>query len=423
MTIEFNQAWAIHEDENCPLKSFRNEFVFPQKDGKPILYFTGNSLGLQSKRARNAVIEHLDKWGAEAVDGHFTGENQWFNLHRASKAGFSYLVGAKETEVSVMNGLTTNLHLMLSSFYKQNGKKRKIIIEEKAFPSDYYVVESFLRLQGLNPEECLLEIPYAKGKMFDTQVTNEFISKHADETALMLVGGVNYYSGQVLDMEAITRHATALGIVVGWDLAHGIGNVNLELNAWGADFACWCTYKYLNAGPGAPAGIFVHEKHHSKNLPRMAGWWGYEQKTRFSMDKKFVPMEGADGWQQSNGPALAIAPISASLSMFLEAGKENLFRKREELSGYLLESIKDLKRRMNLDFCDIISPENTIERGSQVSIFVKQDAEKLFQYLNEQGIVPDYRKPNVIRFAPVPLYNNFEDIFKTIKAIEAFYTK
>ena len=423
MTIEFNQAWAIQQDENCPLKSFRNEFVFPQKDGNPVLYYTGNSLGLQSKRARNAVVEHLDKWGAEAVDGHFIGENQWFNLHKASKEGFSYLVGAKESEVSVMNGLTTNLHLMLSSFYKQNGKKRKIIIEEKAFPSDYYVVESFLRLQGLNPEECLLEIPYAHGKLFDTQVSKDFISKHADETALMLVGGVNYYSGQVLDMQAITSHASGLDIIVGWDLAHGIGNVNLELNAWGVDFACWCTYKYLNAGPGAPGGIFVHEKHHSKNLPRMAGWWGYEQKTRFAMDKKFVPMEGADGWQQSNGPALAIAPIGASLSMFLEAGKENLFSKREKLSGYLLESLKDLKHRMNLDFYDIISPEDAIQRGSQVSIFVKQDAEKLFQYLNENGIVPDYRKPNVIRFAPVPLYNNFEDIFKTIEAIEAFYTK
>lgn len=421
--MEFSKEWALLEDEKCDLKSFRNEFIFPQHKGEPVLYFTGNSLGLQSKRARAAVEQHLDKWGTQAVDGHFTGEDQWFQLHAASKKGFAYLMGAKESEVSVMNGLTTNLHLMLSSFYKKEGSKRKIIIEEKAFPSDYYVVESFLRLQGLNPEENLLEIPYASGKLFDTATTKAFIEKHADETALMLVGGLNYYSGQVLDMASITEFAQSKGIVVGWDLAHAAGNVECKLHDWQVDFACWCTYKYLNSGPGAPGGIFVHEKHHQSNLPRMAGWWGYEQKTRFNMDKKFVPMQGADGWQQSNGPALAIAPIAASLSLFLEATKEKLFAKRVRLSEYLAAGLADLNNRLGQDYFEIISPTDIAERGSQVSIFVKNEAKELFDYMYKEGVVPDYRKPNVIRLAPVPLYNNFTDICKTLKIIEAFYKK
>tara|TARA_R110001592_G_scaffold307299_2_gene580617 strand:- start:117892 stop:119169 length:1278 start_codon:yes stop_codon:yes gene_type:complete len=423
MAMEFTKEWASKEDEKCDLKSFREEFIFPQHNGKPVLYFTGNSLGLQSKRCREAVERHLDKWGAEAVDGHFTGEDQWFNLHAASKKGFAYMMGAKESEVSVMNGLTTNLHLMLSSFYKQNGTKKKIIIEEKAFPSDYYVVESFLRLQGLDPEENLLEIPYSEGKLFDTDTTKAFIDKHADDTALMLVGGLNYYSGQVLDMPAITQFAQSKNIVVGWDLAHAAGNVECQLHDWNVDFACWCTYKYMNSGPGAPSGIFVHEKHHKSNLPRMAGWWGYEQKTRFNMDKKFVPMEGADGWQQSNGPALAIAPIAASLSLFLDAGKEKLFSKRDRLSEYLAAGLHDLNAKLGGAYFEIISPKSMSERGSQVSIYVKDQAKELFDYMCSEGVVPDYRKPNVIRLAPVPLYNNFMDICETLKIIEAFYKK
>lgn len=423
MLVEFTKNWAIKEDKECTLNHFREAFTFPVKNNKPIVYFTGNSLGLQCKASRNAVIEHLDKWANEAVDGHFEGNNRWFDLHAKSKKGFAYLMGTEESEVSVMNGLTTNLHLMLSSFYNPKGTKKKIIIEDKAFPSDYYVVESFLRLQGFEAQENILEIPFTSGRLFTTEAILEFIEKHANETALIMLGGVNYYTGQVLDMEAITAKANALGIVIGWDLAHAAGNVALNLHDWNADFACWCTYKYLNAGPGSPSGIFVHKKHHNSNLPRMAGWWGYDQETRFAMEKKFVPMQGADGWQQSNGPALAMATIAPSLDLFLQAGKEKLFAKREALSQYLIEGLMAIQSDLNLDAFEIITPLDSKQRGSQVSVYVKKDAEELFAYLENNNVLPDFRKPNVIRFAPVPLYNNFQDILSTLELIKAFYTK
>lgn len=416
----YDKQWAKDQDETCELRDYRNEFFFPYSGKQDTIYYTGNSLGLQCKGARSAVIEHLDKWQTQGVDGHFTDDNQWFKLHEKSKNGFAYLVGAKESEVSVMNGLTTNLHNLLISFYKPEGKKTKLLIEEKCFPSDAYVAETFLKSLGRDPEEDLMVLPSDENGYFDSKKSTEFLETHKDEIALFLLGGVNYYTGQRLDIKGITKKAKELNIVAGWDLAHAAGNVELELHDWGVDFAAWCTYKYLNAGPGAPSGIFVHEKHHNSNLNRLAGWWGYDAKTRFMMEPGFKPMEGADGWQQSNGPALAMCTISKTLDLFLEARKEKIFAKRDKLTSYLEFVLNSINDKYGEDYFELITPNKSSERGSQLSLYCKKDGKAIFDYIYSKGVIGDWREPNVIRLAPVPLYNSFLDIYTTGKFIEEY---
>ena len=414
MTYQFDRQFAQQMDEQDALRSFRQRFQFPNALGQDVIYYTGNSLGLMPLEAGTAVNAQLDKWGTQAVEGHFTGDDAWFNFHKRTKKGLAYLVGAKESEVVLMNGLTNNLHLLMVSFYRPVPGRYKILLESKAFPSDHYVAESQLRYHGFSPKDGIVEVEPDKGHIISTQKILETIDRHADELALLMLSGINYYTGQRFDMERITAYAREKGITVGWDLAHAAGNVELELHDWGADFAAWCTYKYLNSGPGAPSGLFVHERHQNDpDLPRFAGWWGYDQATRFQMEPGFKPMTGADGWQQSNGPVLAMAAVEPAVNMFCEAGKEKLFAKRDRLTGYLEFVLHRWKEKYNLDQVALLTPEDPRERGSQLSVYVGDLGKSLFDGLMERQVITDWREPGVMRFAPTPMYNSFTDVYRT----------
>ncbi|MDM1348044.1 kynureninase [Myroides marinus] len=413
MTFENTLAYAKSLDEKDPLAKYREEFNFPQVNGKQVIYFTGNSLGLQPKRAVEYVNEVMQDWGALAVEGHFYAEKPWWDYHERLSEPLSGLVGALPSEVTVMNTLTVNLHLLMMTFYRPTAEKYKIICEEKAFPSDQYMIQSQVRLHGLDPKEAIVELKKRPGEHnFRYEDIIAKIDEVGDEAALVLIGGLNYYTGQVFDMQAITAHAHQYGAKVGWDLAHAAGNVELKLHEWNVDFAAWCSYKYMNAGPGSASGCFVHERYHTdKELVRLAGWWGHNKERRFLMERKFDAIESAHGWQISNPSILSLAPYLASIEMFAEVGMEKLITKRDQITAYLEYVMEDVARAVNANY-EIITPKAGKERGSQLSVFLHGKGKDLFSYLMDEGVIVDWREPNVVRIAPVPFYTSYEDIFR-----------
>jgi len=393
-------------DEKDELKRYRNEFHIPlQKNGQEHIYLCGNSLGLQAKRTKSFINQELEDWATFGVEGHFHAKNPWLPYHEFLAESYAKIVGAKQSEVVAMNTLTVNLHLMLVSFYRPTKNRHKIIIEADAFPSDIYAVESQIKYHGLSPDTSLIKLkPRVGESAIRTEDIAEIINSQGEDIALIMLGGVNYYTGQVFDFERITKLAQAKAINVGFDLAHGAGNIKLELHNWGVDFAIWCSYKYLNSGPGSVAGAFVHEKHHNSDLPRFAGWWGHNKESRFKMPDEFNPIKSVEGWQLSNPPILSLAAIRASLSIFDEVGMEKLVSKSKKLTDYLVFLLNTIET----DRIEIITPK---ERGCQISIRVKNGSKELFDKITAKGVVADWREPDVIRVAPVPLYNSFSDVF------------
>ncbi len=410
-----NYDEAIREakalDAGDPLSGFRNEFEMPlAHDGSESIYLTGNSLGLMPKRTRDHVNAELDDWARLGVDGHLNARHPWLPYHEFVTEPLARLVGAKPIEVVAMNSLTVNLHLLLVSFYRPTSERYKIIIEKGAFPSDRYAVESQVRFHGYDPTTGLIELAPRDGEScLRTDDVLAAIDREGESTALILLGGVNYYTGQAFDMRAITEAGHKHGCIVGFDLAHAAGNLELRLNEWDVDLAAWCSYKYLNAGPGGIAGIFVNERHaRSFDLPRFAGWWGHDKATRFKMGPDFVPLEGAEGWQLSNPPILQLAALRASLEIFDAATMPALRLRSERLTGYLERLLKAIATER----ITIITPSEPSERGCQLSIRVRDADRSLFDALTARGVVADWREPDVIRVAPVPLYNNFSDVVR-----------
>jgi kynureninase len=412
--------FALQFDKSDELSDYRQRFHIPTVNGKDALYFTGNSLGLQPKSVKSHLMQELDDWAKFGVEGHFEAKNPWVSYHKILSEPFARLVGAQPDEVVAMNGLSVNLHLMMVSFYQPKGKRTKIICEAKAFPSDQYMLESQVKFHGLNPEETIIEVSPREGEHCIRQEDIlSCIEEVGDELALVFWGGVNYYTGQVFDMPKITEVAKGVGAFVGFDLAHGVGNVSLNLHDWGVDFACWCSYKYLNSGPGSVSGIFVHNKHEdNKDLPRFAGWWGHDEDRRFLMEKGFVPMKGAQGWQLSNAAVFSMAPCKASMDIFDEVGLPKLIKKSRKLTNFMEFVFNDISERYDNCNFEIITPKEERYRGCQLSVLMHGQGKEMFDYITKEGVIADWREPNVIRLAPVPLYNSFEDIFKLGQIIE-----
>ena len=423
MTFENSLGFAKKLDVNDPLKSFRDKFFIPIINGNECIYFTGNSLGLQAKTTQDYVLNELEDWASFGVEGHFHARQPWFSYHEMFPQLLTKIVGALPEEIVVMNQLTVNLHLLMASFYQPTKERFKIICEAKAFPSDQYALETQARFHGLNPEEAIIEVAPREGEyIIRTEDILATIKKHASETALIIFGGVNYYSGQVFDMKTITQAAHEAGAYCGFDLAHAAGNIELHLHDWDVDFACWCSYKYLNSGPGGVAGAFINKKHTgNKKLPRLAGWWGHDKETRFKMEKGFNPITTAEGWQLSNAPVLSMAAHKAALDIFEEAGIENLITKGQKLSDYLIFIIDELNQSSEKKLIEIITPRN--EKGCQVSLLMLERGKDVFDALKQNGILADWREPNVIRIAPVPLYNSFEDVWKFGEIVKLILNK
>jgi len=417
MTYQFSEKFAQIQDQNDPLKHFRKEFIFPQQEGKNKIYLTGNSLGLQPKNAEKAILQELADWGKFGVDGHFEAKNPWYSYHEPFKKYLSEIVGAKEAEVTPMGGLTSNLHFLMVSFYRPSGKRKKILCEGKAFPSDQYALESQLKFHGLSVQEDLIELFPREGEYHLRQ--EDILAKIEEldsELAMIMIGGVNYYTGQCMPMETITQAGHKVGAVVGFDLAHAAGNVALSLHDWGVDFAAWCSYKYLNSGPGSVAGIFVHEKHaQNEDLPRFAGWWGTPSEGRFKMEKGFKPAYGSDGWQHSNAPVFSMAVHRIALQLHASAGMKKLLEKQKKLTAYLELILNDISNQIQGIQFEIITPP---ERGAQLSILMSGKGKAFFDRISQSGVVADWREPNVIRMAPVPIYNSFMDIYQVGKIIK-----
>ena len=411
MTFSNTEQFAAKTDENDKLKSFRSQYVFPQHEGKNKVYFTGNSLGLMPKAAQSALNQELEDWGEHGVDGHFDAKNPWVSYHEMFKSPLAKIVGAHAKEVTALGGLTGNLHFLMVSFYQPKGKRIKILCEGKAFPSDQYALESQVKFHGYTKEEAIVEIFPREGEQhLREEDIFEEIKAQGDELALIMIGGVNYYTGQLMPMQKITELGHKQGAIVGFDLAHAAGNVKLELHDWGVDFAAWCSYKYLNSGPGSVAGIYVHEKHGKNNsLNRFAGWWGTPPEDRFLMKDSFEPAEGADGWQLSNAPVLAMAVHKVAIDLHLKAGIDNLLEKQKTLTAYLEFVLAEISKEIEGVYFEIITPQS---RGSQLSILTHGSGKKLFNAIAEKGVVADWREPNVIRVAPVPIYNSFMDVFR-----------
>lgn len=413
MNFQNTRAFAQSLDAQDELKKYQSEFEFPKVNGKKTIYFTGNSLGLMPKRAKKYVEDVMNDWANMAVEGHFYAEKPWWDYHERFSNPLSKIVGAKPSEVSVMNTLTVNLHMMMVSFYNPTATRFKIICEEKAFPSDQYMFQTQVKFHGLDPKDVIVEVKRREG---EHNLRNEDIiakiNEVGDELALVLIGGINYYTGQVLDMENITKAGHAVGANVGWDLAHAAGNIELKLHEWNVDFACWCSYKYMNAGPGSVAGYFVHEKHHNnKDINRFGGWYGHNKERRFLMEPEYTPNEGALGWQSSCTGVLAMAPYLASVEMFDEIGMEALMKKRDLITAYLEFIVEETAKETGTNL-EIITPKNQAERGSQLSVVLHGEGKELFHYLMKQGVVTDWREPAVIRLAPVPLYTTFEEMYE-----------
>ncbi|KQS28453.1 kynureninase [Pedobacter sp. Leaf194] len=415
MNFENNLSFAKALDEADELKGFRDRFLFPKHADKEFIYLCGNSLGLQPKVAKEVINRQLDNWANYAVEGWFDGAEPWMFYHKELKELMAPIVGANPIEVCPMNTLTVNLHLLLVSFYKPSGKRFKIIMEGGAFPSDQYAIESQVKFHGLDPNEAIIEVYPREGS--DVLATEDIIAeieKQGDEIALVLFGGINYYTGQWYNMAAITNAGHQVGAIVGWDLAHAAGNVPLKLHDWGVDFACWCSYKYQNSGPGGISGIFVHEKHfNNTSLNRFAGWWGYKEDKRFLMEKGFIPESGADGWQISCSQVIPMALYHASLGIFREAGFiEPLRAKSISLTAYLEFIVNEVNKEIGIAQYKIITPGNPSDRGAQLSIIAKEKGKLIFDGLVENHVLGDWREPNVIRLSPVPLYNSFQDIYQ-----------
>jgi kynureninase len=412
MTFENTLEFAQQLDAQDQLNKYQNEFIFPKVNGKKVIYFTGNSLGLQPKRTKAYIDEVMNDWANLAVEGHFYSEKPWWDYHERFANPLSKIVGALPSEVTVMNTLTVNLHLLMVSFYRPTATRYKIICEEKAFPSDQYMFQSQVHFHGYKPEDAIVEIKRREGEHnIRLEDVLAKIEEVGDELALVLIGGVNYYTGQVFDMKTITAAGHKAGAKVGWDLAHAAGNIKLELHDWNVDFAAWCSYKYMNSGPGNASGCFIHEKHHNNSeLPRFAGWWGHNKERRFKMEPKFDPIHGADGWQISNLPVLSLAPYLASVEMFDEIGMDALIAKRDKITSYLEFILQEIDKEVDSSF-EIITPSNPAERASQLSVLLHGEGRSLFDYLMKNGVITDWREPNVIRLAPVPLYCSFEDMY------------
>jgi len=409
-TLEF----AKNLDAKDSLKEFRQKFYIPQHNGKDCIYFTGNSLGLQPKTVSQYLKQELDDWAQLGVEGHFNAKNPWLSYHEIFPDQLSKIVGCLPNEVVVMNSLTVNLHLLLVSFYRPTKERYKIICEARAFPSDQYAFESQARYHGFDPADAVVEVGPREGEhTIRREDILSVIKQHRQQTALILFGGVNYYTGQYFDVKAITDAAHEAGAYAGFDLAHAAGNVELSLHDWNVDFACWCSYKYLNSGPGGVAGVYIHQKHVAdKDLPRFAGWWGYTKQTRFQMEKGFEAIPTVEGWQLSNAPVLSMAVHKASLEVFEEAGMKRLYVKARQLSDYLLFIIDDINSGHKGRTIEVITPRNENERGCQVSMLMLKKGKEIFTELTRQGVIADWREPNVIRIAAVPLYNSFEDVYR-----------
>lgn len=409
--FEASREFAQSLDAADDLHRFRDYFNFPvDKDGRRNIYFCGNSLGLQSRLAVQCIEEELTKWADMSVDGHFKGLRPWMKYHRESIRGLAYLTGAKQNEVVAMNSLTVNLHLMMTSFYRPDAERHKVVIESTAFPSDRFAVMSQIRLHGFDPAEALLEWEPRDDEELYMEDLEALLSEHGENTALLLLPGVQYYNGQLLDMAALCKLAETSGCAIGLDLAHAIGNVPLALHEWAPDFAIWCTYKYLNTGPGSVGGAFVHSRHlDSEHNKQLHGWWSHEEATRFRMAPDFVPAKGVDSWQLSCPAVLSQAPLRASLQIFEEAGIDQLRAKSVKMTGYL----DFLLQRGFVGRIESITPADS--RGCQLSLVVRDtslDAKSVFRKIDDLNVTVDWREPNVIRVAPVPLYNGFEDIFE-----------
>ncbi|MEP0984607.1 kynureninase [Ekhidna sp.] len=405
-------------DTEDQLASFRSNFYFPQRDGKDCIYLCGNSLGLQPNTTQTFVDEELKKWREHGVEGHFTGNKPWVSYHKNTKNPLSKIVGAETHEVVAMNNLTTNLHLALSSFYQPKGKRTKILIERGAFPSDFYAVYSRIEVSGLDPKKNLIQLAPKDGS--DYLSVEEIIRKIealGDELALVMFPGIQYYTGQLFDIKRITEAAHKVGAFAGFDLAHAVGNVPMSLHTDSVDFAVWCTYKYLNSGPGGVGGLFIHENHgKNKEMPRLSGWWGHDSDSRFKMNNQINPIPNVDGWQLSNVNILSHAAHMASLKLFDEAGMENLRHKSVKLTGFMEELIVNsdvLAKQIR-----ILTPANPDERGAQLSLFLVNHGKSIFDYLINNGVILDWREPNVIRVAPVPLYNSFADVVNFVSILE-----
>lgn len=398
---------------------FRNRFLIPTENGKEKIYFLGNSLGLQPKTTEGYVKQVLKTWSDLGVEGFFEGENPWMDYHQELAEMMAPIVGAYPEEIAIMNALTVNLHLMMESFYRPEGRRHKIICEAGAFPSDQYLLESQVKRWGYAPEDAIVEVFPEEGK--DTINEDDIlaaIDASKDELAMVLWGGVNYYTGQVFDIGKITKAAHEAGAVAGFDLAHAAGNIELKLHEWEVDFACWCNYKYLNAGPGAVASAFIHKKFHQQPMHRMAGWWGYRKDRRFLMQKGFVPGPSAEGWHVSTPPIMLYACLKAALEIFSEAGMENLRKKGKAMSNHLLGMLEKIQEKTGGEIFRILTPREESKRGCQISLLFNNSGRLVFDHIMSEGIFADWREPNVIRVAPVPLYNTFEEIDQFARVLE-----
>lgn len=423
MIFEHNRGFAQRLDEDDSLKDFRQLFHFPtQKNGSDFLYFCGNSLGLQPRTAKQALDSELEDWANLGVEGHFHGKKPWFHYHKFLTEHSAELVGGRHHEVVIMNQLTVNLHLLMVSFYKPTKTRFKIIMEAGAFPSDMYAIESQVKFHGYDYDEAVIEIEPREGEhTLRTEDILRIIEENGEQTALVFFAGVQYYTGQFFEIEKITAAAHSVGAIAGWDLAHTAGNLPLKLHDWKVDFAAWCSYKYLNSGPGNVSGVFVHEKHGlDENTHRFAGWWGHKESERFQMKRGYIPEPGAAGWQMSNAPVFGMAVHLSSLEIFHKAGMENIRAKSKMLTAFLQETLKYVQNNNPaLDF-NVITPENPEHRGAQLSILVKENGKALFDYITENGVIADWREPNVIRLAAAALYNSFTDIYELGETMKGF---
>jgi kynureninase len=415
--FQFEEGFAIAQDERDPLREFRERFLFPRASGDNCVYLCGHSLGLQPKTAAAYITRELQEWARLGVEGHFRAENPWMPYHRLLAEQTAELVGAKPVEVVVMNSLTVNLHLMMVSFYRPTQARHKIVVERGAFPSDQYAVKSQIQFHGFDPESSLIELTPRPGEACVCEEDIEaLMEREGEQIALIMLGGVNYSTGQAFDMARVTRAGRERGCVVGFDLAHAAGNLQLKLHDWDADFAVWCSYKYLNGGPGCAAGCFVHERHaEARELPRFAGWWGHDEQARFEMGPKFQAMRGAEGWQLSNPSIVSLAALRASMEIFHEAGMARLREKSVSLTGYL-EFLLDEKASSTFS---IVTPRERARRGAQLSIKVRLGGRELCERLAQEGILGDWREPDILRVAPVPLYNSFHDVFRFVRRFRA----
>ena len=412
MNLQTDKIFSEKLDNNDPLSDLKEKFIFPLSN--PI-YFCGHSLGLQPKSTSKFVTNELESWANLGVEGHMSDKDPWLDYHMLLTQSMSEIVGSKASETVVMNSLTTNLHLLMISFFRPNKKKYKIIIDTPVFPSDKYAVQSQLKLHNLDPEKDLIEINTLRNnKCISKEEMLDSIESNIDNVAMILLSGVNYYTGQFYDIKSIAKLAQNHGCIIGLDLAHAAGNVELHLNKWEIDFASWCGYKYLNGGPGAPSGVFIHEKHHNREINRLEGWWGHDKNTRFNPPEVFSPINSAEAWQLSNPPILSMAALRGSLELFSDIGIKSLREKSEKLTGYLEYLVKSLDSKK----INIVTPSQSDERGSQLSLIIDSEEDYINKIFSKNNIIIDVRKPNVIRAAPCASYNSFSDVYNFVEILK-----